>query len=238
MKDFDRLRDEVRSMTVKDMDPDDQPRERALKYGCKVLPTADLWALILRTGLPGKPITDMCRDLMRACDGKLFNLERMERARFMKVKGIGTTKALQIEAVMELIRRYCKETVGNRIQITRSQDIYDVMRHEIGNLSHEEIWALYLNRRNEIVSMEMITQGSSVASVFDLKKILKVALMRDAEGIVLCHNHPSGNLRPSAQDDQITRKMREGCASMDIRFLDHVIVTASGFYSYQDESRL
>jgi len=86
--------------------------------------------------------------------------------------------------------------------------------------------------------MQMITQGSSVASVFDLKKILKEALMRDAEGIVLCHNHPSGNLRPSAQDDQITRKMREGCVSMDIRFLDHVIVTASGFYSYQDESRL
>lgn len=170
MKDSDRHSEEIRIKTVKDMDPDDQPRERALKYGCKVLPTADLWAIILRTGLPGKPITEMCRDLMRSCDGKLFNLERMERERFMKVKGIGITKALQIDAVMELIRRYCKETVGSRIQITRSADIYDVMRHEIGNLPHEEIWTLYLNRKNEIISREMITKGSSIASVFDLKK--------------------------------------------------------------------
>lgn len=238
MKDSDRHSEEIRIKTVKDMDPDDQPRERALKYGCKVLPTADLWAIILRTGLPGKPITEMCRDLMRSCDGKLFNLERMERERFMKVKGIGITKALQIDAVMELIRRYCKETVGSRIQITRSADIYDVMRHEIGNLSHEEIWALYLNRKNEIISRDMITRGSSIASVFDLKKILKEALLRDAEALVLCHNHPSGNLQPSKQDDHITAKMREGCGSMDIRFLDHVIITASGFYSYQDECRL
>lgn len=107
MKDYDSSCPVAHTLTVKEMSPDDQPRERALKHGCKVLPTADLWAIVLRTGLPGKPITEMCRDLMRSCDNKLFNLERMERGSFMKVKGIGTTKALQIEAVMELIRRYC-----------------------------------------------------------------------------------------------------------------------------------
>ncbi len=238
MKDSEHYPPETRILTVKDMDPDDQPRERALKYGCNTLSTADLWAIILRTGLPGKPVTELCRDLMRSCGGSLFNLERMERARFMKVKGIGITKALQIEAVMELIRRYCRETVGNRIQITKSADIYDVMRHVTGNLPHEEIWALFLNRRNEVISKGLITQGSSVASVFDLKKILKEALLCDAEGVAMCHNHPSGNLRPSAQDDDITRKMQQGCKAMDLRFLDHVIITASGFYSYNDEARL
>lgn len=225
-------------MTVKEMDPDDQPREKAMKYGCKVLPTADLWALILRTGLPGKPITEMCRDLMRACDGRLFNLERMERRQLMAVKGIGATKALQIEAVMEMIRRYCNETVGERVKIRSSKDIYEVMRHEIGNLPHEEIWALFLNRANEVIGRERITQGSSVASVFDMRKILKEALLRNAEGLVLCHNHPSGNLTPSPQDDSITRKMKSGCEAMDLRFLDHLIVTADGFYSYCDQSRL
>lgn len=225
-------------MTVKEMDPDDQPREKAMKHGCKVLPTADLWALILRTGLPGKPITEMCRDLMRACDGRLFNLERMERRQLMAVKGIGATKALQIEAVMEMIRRYCNEAVGERVKIRSSKDIYDTMRHEIGNLPHEEIWALFLNRANEVIGRERITQGSSVASVFDMRKILKEALLRNAEGLVLCHNHPSGNLTPSPQDDSITRKMKSGCEAMDLRFLDHLIVTADGFYSYCDQSRL
>lgn len=238
MKASDSYNEEQRILTVKDMDPDDQPRERALKHGCGVLPTADLWALILRTGLPGKPITDMCRDLMHSCDGKLFRLERMERARFMQVKGIGTTKALQIEAVMELIRRYCKETVGSAVRITRSEDIYNVMRHEIGNLPHEEIWTLFLNRKNEILSKMQITRGSSTASVFDLKRILKEALMRDADGVVMCHNHPSGNLLSSIQDDDITRKMQQGCRAMDLRFLDHVIVTSSGFYSYADNGKL
>ena len=237
MKGFDE-EEPHRPMTVKEMDPDDQPREKAMKHGCKVLPTADLWALILRTGLPGKPITEMCRDLMRACDGRLFNLERMERRQLMAVKGIGATKALQIEAVMEMIRRYCNEAVGERVKIRSSKDIYEVMRHEIGNLPHEEIWALFLNRANEVIGRERITQGSSVASVFDMRKILKEALLRNAEGLVLCHNHPSGNLTPSPQDDSITRKMKSGCEAMDLRFLDHLIVTADGFYSYCDQSRL
>lgn len=237
MKGFDE-EEPRRPMTVKEMDPDDQPREKAMKHGCKVLPTADLWALILRTGLPGKPITEMCRDLMRACDGRLFNLERMERRQLMAVKGIGATKALQIEAVMEMIRRYCNEAVGERVKIRSSKDIYEVMRHEIGNLPHEEIWALFLNRANEVIGRERITQGSSVASVFDMRKILKEALLRNAEGLVLCHNHPSGNLTPSPQDDSITRKMKSGCEGMDLRFLDHLIVSADGFYSYCDQSRL
>lgn len=237
MKGFDE-EEPHRPMTVKEMDPDDQPREKAMKHGCKVLPTADLWALILRTGLPGKPITEMCRDLMRACDGRLFNLERMERRQLMAVKGIGATKALQIEAVMEMIRRYCNEAVGERVKIRSSKDIYEVMRHEIGNLPHEEIWALFLNRANEVIGRERITQGSSVASVFDMRKILKEALLRNAEGLVLCHNHPSGNLTPSPQDDSITRKMKSGCEAMDLRFLDHLIVSADGFYSYCDQSRL
>ncbi len=238
MKDSDQLPVAPRILTVKEMDPDDQPRERALKHGCAVLPTADLWALILRTGVPGKPITEMCRDLMHTCDGKLFNLERMQRSSFMKVPGIGSTKALQIEAVMELIRRYCCETVGEKVKIRCSEDIYKLMRYVIGNLPHEEVWVLFLNRQNEVMSRMRVTQGSSVASVFDLKKILKEALARDAESVVMCHNHPSGARNPSVQDDQITRKLSEACTMMDLRFIDHVIVTTTGFYSYADQGRI
>lgn len=227
-----------RILTVKEMDPDDQPRERALRHGCSVLSTPDLWALILRTGTQGKPVTELCRDIMRSAQGSLLSLERKHRAELMATKGVGTTKALQIEAVMELVRRYLTERVGQKVRISGPSDIFDVMRPLIGNLPHEEIWALFLNRQNVVVGELMITRGSAVASVFDLKKIIREALLREAEGLALAHNHPSGNLCPSMQDDEITRKLSTACRSMDLRFLDHLIVTAGGYYSYRDAGKL
>ncbi len=224
-----------RIQTVKDFDPDDQPRERALKHGINVLSTADLWALILRTGLPGKPITDLCRDIMRSCNGSLLNLERLSRREIMKTKGIGVTKALQIEAVMELIRRYSLEHVGKKIKVATPADIYNIIRPEIGNLSHEEIWVIFMNRKNEIIEKRKITSGSAVASVFDLKKIVKEALLCEAQSVAMAHNHPSGSLRPSAQDEQITKSLKGACDLMQINMLDHIIVTPEGYYSFHDE---
>lgn len=223
---------------VKDMDADDQPRERAMKYGISTLSTPDLWAIILRTGIVGKPITELCRDIMRDCGGSLFNLQRRSREEIKHIPGIGDTKALQIEAVMEIAKRFNTEKMSERYQIASSQSIYELMRHEIGNLPHEEVWAIYLNRKNEVIGKSRITTGSSVASVFDVKAILRESLMMRAEGLVLCHNHPSGNLIPSPDDDRITRRMKEGAATMDIRMLDHVIVTVNGYYSYNDSGRL
>ena len=227
-----------RPLTVKDMDVDDQPRERALKYGISTLSTPDLWALILRTGLPGKPITQLCRDLMRDNEQSLFKLERKSLKEIMTTKGIGQTKGLQILAAMEITRRYNREKVGEKYVITSSQAIYDLMRSEIGNLSHEEIWAIYLGRRNDVILKKRISTGSATASIFDVKSILKEALLIDAQGLALVHNHPSGNLVPSGSDDQITRKMKEGAQIMDLRMVDHLIISASGFYSYYDSGRL
>ena len=231
-------RETIRSFTVKDMDADDQPRERALKYGIATLSTPDLWALILRTGIPGKPITQLCRDLMRDNENSLFRLERKSLKEIMTSKGIGQTKGLQILAVMEITRRYNREKTIERAVITSSQAIYDFMRSDIANLPHEEIWALYLGRRNDVIAKKRITQGSATASIFDIKAIMKEALLMDAQGMVLCHNHPSGNLTPSGPDDQITKKMKDASALMDIRFLDHLILTSSGYYSYFDSGRL
>lgn len=226
------------TLRVKDMDADDQPRERALKYGIQTLSTPDLWALILRTGLRGKPITQLCRDLMRDNDQSLFKLERKSLKEIMQTKGIGKTKGLQILAAMEITRRYNMEKIGEKYVITSSKSIYELMRCEIGNLPHEEIWAIYLGRRNDVILKKRITTGSAIASIFDVKAILKEALLLDAQGLALVHNHPSGNLTPSVPDDQITRKMKEGAQIMDIRMIDHVIVTPSDFYSYFDSGRL
>ena len=186
--------DDPRPPTIKERDPEDRPMERAISHGCGVLSVSDLWALVLRTGQPGKPITELCREMMKS--------------------------------------------VGTLHIIKESKSIFEYMCPRIGNLPHEEIWVLYLNRRNQVTSKMMVTSGTATSSVFDLKKILKHALLEDAQGVVMCHNHPSGNLLTSPQDDSITRSLKRACDTMELRFLDHVVITASGFYSYRDNGKL
>ncbi len=227
----------VKPRTVKEFDPDDQPRERAERHGCGVLSVPDLLALILRTGVPGMPVTDLCREIMRQNSGRLHELERRSRKELRKIKGIGLTKSIQIEAVMELMRRYAAEEPFQEIPITSSDQIFKRMRQVIGNLPHEEIWLLMLNRRNQVKHEICLSKGTSTASLFDVKAAMKMALMENAEGVILVHNHPSGATRPSDADDRITREFKDACGFMKIRLLDHLIVTADAFYSYHDSGR-
>ncbi|MCH5241178.1 MAG: DNA repair protein RadC [Muribaculaceae bacterium] len=224
--------------TVKEMDEDQQPREKAEKYGVGVLSVPELWAIILRTGTPGYPITELCRDLMRDNNGSLHKLERRTKQELCEMRGIGNMKAIQILSVIELIKRYFMEDIPIEGPIRSSNQIYDRMRHKIGNIDHEEIWMLILNRQNKVTKEFKLTSGTGTSSVFDLKQAIKLALLENAEGMILCHNHPSGTLKPSPQDDKLTSELKEACKFMNIRFLDHVIVTANGHYSYNDSSRL
>lgn len=224
--------------TVKEMDADDQPREKAEKFGCGVLSVPELWALVLRTGTPGYPITELCKDLMRENKGSLHRLERRTRQEIRQLKGIGTTKSIQIEAVLEIIKRYCNEDFPPEEIIRQSSQIYSRMRFKIGNLDHEEIWMILLNRRNQVIKEIQLTSGTSTSSVFDTKNAIKLALLENAESVILSHNHPSGSLSPSLQDDKLTKDFKGACDLMTLKFLDHVIVTAGGFYSYRDNSRL
>lgn len=224
--------------TVKEMDADQQPREKALKYGIEYLSVAELWAIILRTGSQGYPITQLCRDMMHHNNGCLHKLERRSIEELCDIPGIGKTKAIQIQAVMELIRKYCREDIPDDIPIRSSSQIYERMRNKIGNKDHEEIWMLLLNRQNKVTREVRLSSGTSNSSLFELKKAIKIAILENAESMILCHNHPSGTLQPSAQDDNLTKELKEGCKYMGIRFLDHIIVTAKGFYSYNDSARL
>lgn len=228
--------------TIKDMNADERPRERAVTHGIGSLTTAELLALVLRTGQKGLPITDLCRQLMNDNNNSLLTLERRTRAELMLTKGIGDTKALQIEAMMELMRRHFQESIDastRRIDpVNSSAAIHNRMRCRIANLDHEEIWIILLNRMNQVIQEFKVTSGSATASVFDPKMVLKRALLENAEGIIMCHNHPSGNLRPSSQDDHITKMLHDACRIMSLRFLDHLIVSNTGYYSYNDEGRL
>lgn len=229
-------------LTIKEMNKDERPRERAITHGIGSLTTAELLAIILRTGQPGLPITDLCRQLMSDNANSLLRLARRSRKELMLTKGIGAAKALQIEAMMEIMRRYDRELTDKEARkadiIKSAVSICDRMRYRIANLDHEEVWIMLLNRRNQVINEFRLTSGSSVASIFDIKMIIKRALLEGADALVMCHNHPSGNLRPSPQDDSITHKLFEACRTMEIRMIDHVILSIDGFYSYADQGRL
>lgn len=225
-------------MIVKELAPDEQPRERALLYGIGSLSNADLLAIILRTGMTGYPVTEICRDIMRMNQNLFINLERRSRNELMELKGIGELKALQVEAIMEIVRRYSRESIGDRVKISSADDIYALMKPDIANLPHEEMWAVFLNRSNMVLGRMRVSSGSSTATVFDLKKIVRNALLERAEAVILCHNHPSGQLRPSGPDDAITRKFKEACFALDLTFLDHLIISTEGYYSYSNESSI
>lgn len=224
--------------TVKEMDEDQQPREKAEKYGIASLSIPELWAIILRTGTPGYPITELCRDLMRNNNGSLHKLERRTIQELCEMRGIGSMKAVQIQAVMELIKKYLQEDIPIEDPIRSSNQIFERMRYKIGNLDHEEIWMLPLNRQNQVIKEFKLTSGTGTSSVFDVKQAIKLALLENSEGMILCHNHPSGSLKPSPQDDNLTHELKKACQFMNIRLLDHIIITANGFFSYADSSRL
>lgn len=227
-------------MTMKDIDPCDRPYEKAERFGCAALAKSDLLAIILRTGLPGKPITHICQNLMKDCGNSLTVLQRKTREELMSYDGIGAVKAIQIEAALQLGAKLSEEALwdDNRPVIRQSTDIFKVMAPRIGNLDHEEIHMICLSRSNRIEGICRISSGSATATVFDLKKSLKTAILKNAQGVVLCHNHPSGALRPSPQDDKMTRDFANACKLLEITFLDHLIVTTGGYYSYNDEGKL
>ena len=223
---------------VKDMCEEDQPRERAERLGCGALSVADLWALVLRTGSIGNPVTKLTRDMMAASNNRLTYLERRTRAELMQIKGLGKTKAIQVEAVMELIRRYNSEEPAELPSVMSSKDLYAVIKPPIAHLPHEEIWVVIMDNKHRVVKLFQAGKGGWTSTLFDIKVIMKEVLVENATAIALCHNHPSGTMRPSRQDDEITRRCLNACKLLEISMLDHIIVSPHAYYSYNDEGRL
>lgn len=226
-----------RTLTVKEFDKEDQPREKAMKYGCEVLSTSELLAIILRTGVQGVNVIQLCRDILRQAGGSLRTLERFPLERLNEIKGLGPTKAVQIKAITELARRYDAERMTGE-RLNSSTMMYDAIKGDLCHLDHEEIWCIFLDRSNKVKAKEQITVGSDVASLFDVATVMRRALLNVARNIVLCHNHPSGNRTPSPQDDNITRRLAQAAELLDIRLLDHIIVAGDCYYSYHDEGRM
>lgn len=226
------------TLTVKDFNIDDRPQEKAIQYGVGALSVSELWAVVLRSGQPGFPVTRLAAEMMGANSNKLHELAGRSREELMEIRGIGLVKAVQIQCVLELINRYNREMPGERFKVCSSADIFRYMQPRVGMLPHEEVWVMFLNNNLQVTGDKGFTKGSATASIFDVKAIVREALLRGAAAIVLVHNHPSGVLRPSPQDDNITAVMKRAADALTIRMVDHVIVSQTGFYSYSDEGRL
>lgn len=226
------------SRRIADLSDDDKPREKALAKGIRVLSDAELLALLIGGGVPGKSAIDLAREILDACDNSLSQLSQMSiQAISRRFVGIGPAKATTIAAALEIGAR--SGSAEEEVSVIRqASDAYRCLLPKMRNLPHEEFWTIFLRRNNSVIICEQISSGGSSATYVEPRMIVKKALDNMASAIILGHNHPSGNLRPSSQDDALTKKIKEAAALLDITVHDHIIVTPSGFYSYAEEGRL
>lgn len=225
-------------LSLKELSLDDRPREKMLLKGASALSNAELLAIVIGSGNSKETAVELSRRILSDNGNNLSELSRKEIPQLTKYNGIGEVKAICITAAMEIGRRRNLEKALERPAIKNSTDAYEALRSSIEDLPHEEVWVLYLNNSNKIVCREKVSTGGVALSVIDVKIIMKKALELLSCAIVMGHNHPSGSLTPSPQDITSTKKIKEACQFFDIRFLDHIIVSHEGFYSFNDNNML
>lgn len=216
-------------------DEEARPREKLLKYGKEALSPAELLAIIIGSGTRNKSAVELMEDVLKDCDHKLLLLNRMSVKELMAYNGIGEAKALAIVAAAEIGRLRAKEEVQSALtQVSDSSQIYDYMLPDVRELTHEECWVFLLNNAARIIKRVRISTGGRTETSVDVRMVLKAALMADATCLIFVHNHPSGNVNPSQDDRQLTKRMQEACRTINLRLLDHVIVTDGAYYSFAD----
>lgn len=217
---------------------EDRPREKLLEKGRHMLTEAELIAILIGSGSKNETAVELSKKILASVDNNLNELGKLSIPDLCKFKGIGEVKAISIVAALELGRRRKEAEHIKRKKITSSKSVYEFVRPFMTDLPHEEFWLLILNRANMIIRKELISRGGVAGTVVDAKIIFKTALNHYASSIIVCHNHPSGNLKPSSEDISITKKIMEAGKIVEISLLDHLIVTDNGYYSFADEGAL
>jgi DNA repair protein RadC len=226
------------SISIKNWSEDDRPREKLILKGKSVLSDAELIAILIGSGSRNESAVELSKKILASVANNLNELGKLNLSQLCNFKGIGEAKAVTIIAAMELARRRRSEEVIELTKITSSKIIFEIMQPIIGELPHEEFWVLYLNNANKVIAKNQLSKGGMTGTVVDVRIIFKSALESGAVGILLCHNHPSGNLKPSEADIEITKKVKTAGKSLDINVLDHLIITQNGYYSFADEGIL
>lgn len=214
---------------------DDKPREKLMLKGKSVLSDAELIAILIGSGSRNESAVDLSKRILASVDNNLNALGKLSLSQLMQFKGIGEAKAISIIAALELGRRRRGEDALELKKITSSKIIFEIMQPIIGELPHEEFWIIYMNNSNKVIAKSQLSKGGITGTLVDVRIVFKTALEMGATALILCHNHPSGTLIPSDADKQITRKLKLAGDSLEIKVLDHLIVTESSYFSFADE---
>ena len=217
---------------------DDRPREKLLSKGPSALSNSELIAILLNNGSKNKSAVELAKEILKLGHDNLNELGKLSLKDFKQIKGIGEAKSIIIAAALELGRRRQATASLDKPVIKSSKDIAQYLQALLKDYNYEVFAVVFLNRANKINHFEIISRGGITGTVADPRVILKKALEEDATSIVLCHNHPSGNLQPSRADEELTKKIKEAATYFDIKVIDHIIVSEDGFYSFADEGIL
>jgi DNA repair protein RadC len=226
------------SFSIKNWSQDDQPREKLRDKGKAILSDAELIAILIGSGNREESAVALCKRIFASVDNNLNALGKLSIQQLMEFKGIGEAKAISITAALELGRRRRLEESLQLDKITSSRSVYDIMQPILGELPHEEFWILYLNNSNKVIHKNQLSKGGITGTLVDVRLVLKNALETGATALILCHNHPSGTLKPSQADKDITQKLKVAAQSLDIKVLDHLFVTEKAYFSFADEDQL
>lgn len=225
-------------MKITDWAVEDRPREKLIQKGTSSLSDAELLAILISSGTKDKSAVDLGRELLGIVNNNLNSLGKLTISDLKKLHGIGTARAVTITAALELGRRRKLSEIPDVTQIKCSKDVADIFQPLLSDISHEEFWILFLNRSNKVINTMKLSQGGISGTVTDVRIVMKKAIEYLASGIIVCHNHPSGNLNPSESDTKITQKIKEAGALMDIQLLDHLIISDKDYYSFADNGLL
>ncbi len=222
------------SIKITDWAVEDRPREKMIRKGISTLSDAELLAIIISSGTRKKSAVDLGRELLGSVSNNLNSLGKLSVSDLLKFRGIGPARAVTISAALELGRRRNSAELPDAVQIRCSKDAADIFFPILADLPHEEFWILFLNRSNRVIDRMKISQGGVSGTVTDVRIIMKKAVEWLASGIIVCHNHPSGNMNPSDSDSKITGKIKDAGSIMDIQLLDHIIISGKDYYSFAD----
>ncbi|SEC85335.1 DNA repair protein RadC [Tenacibaculum sp. MAR_2009_124] len=228
----------MEKVSIKSWALDDRPREKMLLKGKESLSDAELIAILIGSGNREESAVDLAKRILRYVNNNLNKLTKLSIEELMQFKGIGNVKAITIVTALEFGKRRQFEDKQVLSKITSSSEVMSIMSPVLYDLDHEEFWVLYLNNANKVISKQQVSKGGLTATLVDVRIIFKKAMELNSVGIILCHNHPSGKLKPSKADIELTNKVKMASSTLDIKLLDHLIISEKTYFSFADEGIL
>ena len=225
-------------MSIKFLAEDDRPREKFLLKGKNAVSDAELLAIIMGSGSRNESVVELARRILDSVGNNFHELSKLSLQDLMKFKGVGEAKAISIATALEIGRRRASQEVPERKEIGKSLDAYEIFRPYLSDLNTEEFWAIFLNQKNKVIQTKQLTSGGISSSIVDVRVLYKTAIEVFAVGIIVAHNHPSGNLKPSQEDLKITKQISDAGNILNIKLLDHLILSQTSYFSFADENLL